>query len=247
MHFALPGYRLMGERYALEMLNLLGDSPHVDEITVTANDDSREYGDPNPAFGYTTEGGDINGTPDLNCDATESSTVGTYTIQITKGSITNENVTLVDGTLTVTPAPLTVTANSYTITQGDPLPQFEASYTGFKNNETSDVLTTQPTFTCDATSASEPGTYEIIVSGAEASNYSLTYTIGTLTISAPEIMRGDANGNRVIDMDDVVEIRNAIMGYPLSDHYNKKAADLNEDGYVNVADIVMLLKLYIIK
>ena len=247
MHFALPGYRLMGERYALEMLNLLGDSPHVDEITVTANDDSREYGDPNPAFGYTTEGGSINGIPDFYCDATELSTVGTYTIQITKGSITNENVTLVDGTLTVTPAPLTVTANSYTITQGDPLPQFEASYTGFKNNETSDVLTTQPTFTCDATSASEPGTYEIIVSGAEASNYSLTYTIGTLTISAPEIMRGDANGNRVIDMDDVVEIRNAIMGYPLSDHYNKKAADVNEDGYVNVADIVMLLKLYIIK
>ncbi len=66
-------------------------------------------------------------------------------------------------------------------------------------------------------------------------------------LGTPEIMRGDANGNHVIDMDDVVEIRNAIMGYPPSDHYNKKAADVNEDGYVNVADIVMLLKLYIIK
>ena len=60
-------------------------------------------------------------------------------------------------------------------------------------------------------------------------------------------MRGDANGNHVVDMDDVVEIRNAIMGYPLSEHYNKKAADVNEDGFVTIIDIVMLLKLHIIK
>lgn len=65
-------------------------------------------------------------------------------------------------------------------------------------------------------------------------------------LGAPEIMRGDANGNRVIDMDDVLEIRNAIMGYP-SDQYNIEAADVNEDGHVNIADIVMLLKLHIIK
>jgi hypothetical protein len=30
MHFSLPGYRLMGKRYALEMLSLLGYSPYMD-------------------------------------------------------------------------------------------------------------------------------------------------------------------------------------------------------------------------
>ena len=44
-------------------------------------------------------------------------------------------MTYVNGTLTITKAPLTVTANSYTIEQGDPVPTFEATYSGFKNGE----------------------------------------------------------------------------------------------------------------
>ena len=247
MHFALPGYRLMGERYALEMLSLLGDSPFIDEeIEVRANDDFREYGEPNPDFGYTTEGGDIDGTPDIYCEATESSPVGTYSIQISRGSVTNENVTFVDGTLTICQAPLTVAANSYTIKQGDPLPDFEATYYGFKNGETSDVVSTLPSFTCDATSASEPGTYEIVVSGAESTNYNFYYINGILTISAPDILIGDANNDQVVDMNDVVAIKGAIIGI-IPDNYNEQAADVNKDGDVNVADIVMLLRLFILQ
>ena len=45
------------------------------------------------------------------------------------------------------------------------------------------MLTTKPTITCTATSASEPGTYDIIVSGATAANYDITYVKGTLTIT----------------------------------------------------------------
>lgn len=247
MHFALPGYRLMGERYALEMLDLLGDSPFIDEeIVIKANDVSREYGEPNPVFDYTTEGGDINGIPDLYCEATESSSVGTYSIQISRGSVANENVTFVDGALTISQAPLTVTANSYTIKQGDPLPDFEATYYGFKNGETSDIMSTLPSFTCDATSESEPGTYEITVSGAESTNYSFTYIHGTLTISAPDILIGDANSDHVVDMNDVVAIKEAIMGI-IPDNYNEQAADVNQDGVVNVADIVMLLRSFILQ
>lgn len=84
--------------------------------------------------------------------------------------------------LEVAKAPLTITANSYTITQGEPLPAFEATYSGFKNGDDASVLTTQPTLTCDASSDSEPGIYDIIPLDAEANNYDITYITGTLTI-----------------------------------------------------------------
>ena len=172
-------------------------------VTVTAKSYSRQYGEANPAFEYTSSGAALSGTPSITCEATATSPVGEYDIVVSKGSVTNYNDTYVNGKLTVTKAPLTITAKNYAIKQGDALPTFEAEYRGFKNNETSSVLATQPTITCNATSASEPGTYDIIVSGADAANYGITYVKGTLTITqADEVvvaansyirLYGDAN------------------------------------------------------
>ena len=159
----------------------------ADEVVVTAKSYSRKYGEANPTFEYTTSGATLTGTPSISCEATATSPVGEYAIVVSKGSITNYNVTLVNGKLTVTKAPLTITAKSYSIKQGDALPTFEAEYAGFKNNETSSVLTTQPTIRTTATSTSTPGTYDIIVSGADATNYAIDYVKGTLTISAVEV------------------------------------------------------------
>ena len=50
-----------------------------------------------------------------------------------RGTITESDLRLIDGKLTVSRAPLTVTARDYTIMQGDPLPDFEADFTGFKS------------------------------------------------------------------------------------------------------------------
>jgi hypothetical protein len=106
---------------------------------------------------------------------------GTGTVTVTgKGNYTGTKT--VD--FTIDKAPLTVTAKSYTIKEGDALPTFEAEYSGFVNDETASVLTTLPTFTCSATSTSAPGNYEIGISGAEAANYSMTFVAGTLTITA---------------------------------------------------------------
>ena len=55
------------------------------------------------------------------------------------------------GTLTVTPAPLTITANNQTKAYGAAVPALTASYTGFVNGDTSASLTTQPTLTTTAT------------------------------------------------------------------------------------------------
>ena len=159
----------------------------ADPVTVAAKSYSRQYGEANPTFEYTTSGATLSGTPSITCAATATSPVGEYDIAASKGTVTNYNVTYVNGKLTIIKAPLTVTAKSYTIKQGDALPTFEAEYSGFKNNETASVLSTQPTIRTTATSASEPGTYDIIVSGAAANNYDISYVKGTLTIIAVDV------------------------------------------------------------
>ena len=158
----------------------------ADPVTITALNYTIKYGDDMPDFEFTSEGAELTGTPQLMCEATSESPVGTYEITVTQGSVENYNVTYVSGTLTIEKAPLTITAQSYTIVQGDEFPVFEALYDGFKNGETESVLKRKPQLATFADEFSEPGDYEIIVAGARADNYEISYVNGTLTIVAPE-------------------------------------------------------------
>ena len=212
-------------------------------VIITAKSYSIMYGEAIPTFRYTSSGVEISGTPSISCTATSTSPVGTYLITISKGSVTNDNDTYVNGTLTITKAPLTITAKSYTIRQGDPLPTFDATYSGFKNNETSSVLTKKPSFSCAAAVGSSPGTYDITVSGAEAGNYSMAYIKGTLTIEKKKIVKYDVNGDGVVNKKDLDAIVNYIMGNPQEGHFDVNIADGNNDGDVNAADIVEVVKL----
>ena len=117
----------------------------ADAIVIKANSYTRQYGDANPTFDYTVEGEGLEGTPEISCEATATSPVGTYDIIVSRGTVTNYNVTYVAGTLTITKAPLNIAAGTYTKKQGDPMPEFTLTYTGFKNDETENVLTTKPT------------------------------------------------------------------------------------------------------
>jgi hypothetical protein len=203
-------------------------------VTVKVTNTSREYGEANPAFEYTVEGPDLVGVPEITSDAGSESNVGTYAIIATRGSIKNVNVSFVNGVMTVTKAPLTISGGEYTIRRGNPLPEFVATYSGFKNNETEEVLTTKPMLITEATSLSEPGTYDIIVSGAEAQNYEIEYVKGTLTIL---ILKGDANNDGKVTITDAVAIVNKILGNPSVD-FNVVAADINDDGDITITDAV---------
>lgn len=152
-------------------------------ITVTADNKSKIYGDANPTLTYTTSGGTLSGTPTLTCSAKKASDVGTYPIVISKGSVTNSQVNYVNGTLTVTKAPLTITVNSAVKRVGAANPTFTVTYSGFKNGETEASLTQKPTITCNATTSSAAGNYTIVASGATAKNYEITYVNGTLTVT----------------------------------------------------------------
>ena len=155
----------------------------ADPVIVKVKNVTREYGDENPVFEYSTEGAPLTGTPELTCDASVTSPIGTYEIVAKQGTISNFNVTYISGTLTIEKAPLTISAGTYTKKQGDPMPEFTPTYSGFKNNEDENVLTELPTITCEATKESYPGKYTITISGAKATNYAINHVNGKLTVT----------------------------------------------------------------
>ena len=172
------------QNYSITYVNGTLIVTEADAVVVTAKSYTRAYGDANPTFEYEVSGATLVGVPEITCEATAMSPVGTYPIVVKKGSVTNYNVTYVAGTLTITKAPLSIKAGTYTKKQGERNPEFTLTYEGFKNNETKAVLTKQPTVSCNATESSAPGEYPVIVSGAEAQNYAITYVNGTLIVTA---------------------------------------------------------------
>ena len=129
-------------------------------------------------------GAPVEGTPECSCEFISVATlpVGTYPITVTLGSVTTPGVECLEGVFTVTPAPLTIKAMSYTRHVGEPNPDFELTVSGYRNRETDTVFTVRPIITCEATADSPAGEYDIVVSGAEARNYSCSYVNGKLTV-----------------------------------------------------------------
>ena len=85
-------------------------------------------------------------------------------------------------------APLTVTANSKSMTYGGPVPSFDAQYTGLVNGDAASVVSGLICIAKDAggqivSSSTPDGSYPISCSGGSAANYSLSYVAGTLTIN----------------------------------------------------------------
>lgn len=188
-------------------------------LTVRVEDVSRKYGDENPQFKISYEGfrdGDtetrLTTSAVAQTDANLKSAVGDYEIILSGAESNKYSFNYVAGTLTITKAPLTISAGNYTKKQGDAMPAFKASYDGFKNGETESVLTKQPMFSTDATEASSPAEYAVNVSGAEAENYEISYQPGTLTVTempAPVLSIVDK------DLQISTELEDAIIYYTL--------------------------------
>ena len=158
-------------------------------LTVTVQPASCEYGEDNPKFSFTYSGfkndesSDVLSTlPQATTTATRTTPAGTYSISASGAEAQNYTIVYVEGVLTVTKAPLTVTVQSTSREYGEDNPEFGFAYSGFKNNESSDVLSTLPQTTTTATRTSSVGTYPISASGAVAKNYSISYAEGSLTI-----------------------------------------------------------------
>jgi hypothetical protein len=113
--------------------------------------------------------------------------VGTYVGAIVASGASDPDYTIsyAAGALTVTPAPLTITANNQSKAYGQANPPLTVSYSGFVNGDTAASLTTTPTITTTATttSAVSASPYPINVGGAIDPDYTIVYRAGTLTIT----------------------------------------------------------------
>jgi uncharacterized membrane protein len=164
-------------------------------LTVTASDASRTYGALDPTFTYTLSGfvpgedattAGVTGSPVLGTTATRASDVGTYAITVAAGTLAAANYdfpNLVAGKLTITRAPLTITADNKTKVYGDPIPALSASYDGFVLGQEASVLGGVLNFATPVTQLSDVGSYVITLSGLTSSNYSITFKDGTLSVT----------------------------------------------------------------
>ncbi len=152
-------------------------------LNVAVNNSTRLYGAPNPTFTSTITGA-LNGdtfTITYATTATATSPIGTYTVvpTVSGSAAGNYNITTANGTLTVTTAPLTVTANNASRAYGISNPAFTGTITGLVNGDTVNAA-----YSTTAGLNSPVGTYAIVptVTGVSA-NYTLSTVNGTLTIS----------------------------------------------------------------
>lgn len=159
-------------------------------LTITAKSCSRSYGEENPEFQFDFDGfmNDedekvLTKEPTALTKATAKSNVGEYDIIISGAEAKNYEISYVNGTMTVTKAPLTVSVENVTREQYVENPEFVITYSGWKLDEDETVLTKKPTATTTATKDSPVGEYEILVSGGEAQNYEFLYQNGVLTVT----------------------------------------------------------------
>lgn len=170
------------------------------QLLVVADSFSQTYGSPIPTLTASYIGfvnGDtpasIHGAPALTTEATQQFPWGYYPITITQGNLGSQNysLTLVDGTLVITQAPLTVTANNVEATNSSSIPNpYPCTITGFVNGDTASVLNGMCGTNAQSYANSPAGTYTVTptVGNLSALNYYFaSFLPGTLTIDESQV------------------------------------------------------------
>ena len=116
-------------------------------------------------------------------------------------SAANYTFSFVNGSLTINPATLTVTANNTNRVYGAANPVFTASYTGFVNGDTVSVLSGAPSLTTTATASSSVAGSPYTITAAQgtlsAANYTFSFVNGTLTVTPATLTVTANNTNRI--------------------------------------------------
>jgi hypothetical protein len=166
-------------------------------LTVAADPQSRLYGASNPTFSETISGyvdgenlstSGVTGTGAGSSSTTVTTGVGNAIIKASSTGLSAANYdfpNLVDGTLSIIKAHLTVTADDKTRLYGDANPTLTSTISGYVNNEnaSSANVTGAPAVSTTAT-ATTVGTAAITAAANSlaADNYDFAYAPGTLTI-----------------------------------------------------------------
>jgi hypothetical protein len=163
-------------------------------LLVTASDASMVYGGAAPTVtpsysGFVNDDDASDLTTAPTCGGGSPATAaGTHATSCSGGAATNYTIGYLAGTLTVTKAPLTITASDASMVYGSAGAAVTPSYSGLVDGESASVLTTLPT--CAGGSATTPvGSYpgaDTCV-GAVAANYEIGYVAGTLTVTRAQL------------------------------------------------------------
>ena len=195
----------------------------IEPSVVTITSCSRLYGEENPTFEYTVSGGALEGTPTITCPATTSSDVGDYVITGAKGSITNYNVTFINGTLTVNPAPATISITELTKTFN----RAEQTPTVSVTDGTSPIASSSYTVTYNggATLPKNAGNYTVVVtvtgnySGTATKTFSINpkaLTDNDVTLSATSFVYNKSNQKPTVTVKDGEAVLVADAEYTLT-------------------------------
>jgi len=163
-------------------------------LTITASNQTKVYGAALPSLTYTYSGfvnGDaasaLTTLPTVTTSASAGTAVGSYTITAGGAVASNYAIAYAPGTLTITPAALSIRPDNKAKFYGDINPVLTASYTGFVNGDNQAGLLSMPVLATAATTSSPVGTYSITASGASSANYAISYLQGTLTVNSVPI------------------------------------------------------------
>lgn len=159
-------------------------------LSIAVDNSTREYGVDNPKFTLKYTGlknqevepkWDV--SPTFSTDATIESNVGIYQITVSCEPYNYDIISIENGTLTITKAPMTLVATDKSRLYFEDNPSFDYTLLGLKNSDTESVLTIQPSFKCMAVKTSNVGDYDIEPLNADAQNYAIDYQKGVLSIN----------------------------------------------------------------
>lgn len=163
-------------------------------LTVTASSPSVSYGTAKPltitpsfsGFKYSDDSTALSTQPTCSSTYDDTDAVGSSPVTSCAGAAAaNYSFTYNPGSVTVTRAPVVITADDDTVAFGTPTaPPVTYTASGLVNSEDTSVFTSQPTCvtTGYSSSANAGSQFPNSCSGAAADNYSFTYVDDTLTV-----------------------------------------------------------------
>jgi len=171
-------------------------------LTITASSGSMVYGGTPPTITPLVSGlqngetATVLGTG-LSCTTSAVSSspviVSGYESTCSGAADNNYDLTYISGTVTVTPAPLTITASSGTMAYGSTPPTITPTYSGLANGDTAPA--TAPVCSTTASSSSTVGSYPSSCSGAADPDYTISYATGSVTVDQASLVIVASSGS----------------------------------------------------
>ncbi|MBQ6946497.1 MAG: S-layer homology domain-containing protein, partial [Clostridia bacterium] len=180
-------FTVTGENYT-DLSSAVSFEIHKAALTVNADDKTITYGDAAPNYTVSYDGfvngddqGDLKGTLITSCEYAQFDDKGTYSIVPSGYTSDNYEITYKNGTLTVSPKPITVTIENQNSVYGQDIVPLTATTDGIVNNDQNvyNLATT-------ATGTSNVGKYAITGTALDG-NYDVTFVNGEYEITKREI------------------------------------------------------------